>query len=95
MVFTDKYFEFKLLYFLLLLVNAYILGNFIKARAIFMSTVDVVPPEYKNWYKYFFENEEIFAVGGAPNDRGCRICGKIGHIAKTCPVVHNRKAKQM
>ena len=42
---------------------------------------------------YFFDKDKLTLGGSPPNDRGCRVCLKIGHIAKECPVVLNRKER--
>lgn len=33
---------------------------------------------------YLFDSKQL-TDGAPPNDRGCRFCGKIGHIQKDCP----------
>ena len=33
---------------------------------------------------YFFD-PELLTDGAPPNDRGCRACGKIGHLVADCP----------
>ena len=42
---------------------------------------------------YYFDTERLME-GPPPNDRCCRVCNKIGHIAKECPVVKNRKERE-
>lgn len=34
---------------------------------------------------YFFDSKVLTDGELAPNDRCCRICGKIGHYMKDCP----------
>ena len=41
---------------------------------------------------YFFD-QSLLAEGELPNDRLCRVCSKIGHIAKECPRVLARKER--
>lgn len=36
--------------------------------------------------EYFFDPEVLTEGEVAPNDRCCRICGKIGHFMKDCPL---------
>ena len=36
---------------------------------------------------------EFLRDGQPPNDRGCRSCGKIGHIVKDCPRKNDRRRK--
>ena len=48
---------------------------------------------------YFFDRQ-LLTDGAPPNDRGCRACGKIGHIVADCPrsrqkkTAENRKREQ-
>ena len=48
---------------------------------------------------YFFDRQ-LLTDGAPPNDRGCRACGKIGHIVAECPrsrqkkTAENRKREQ-
>ncbi|XP_072172612.1 terminal uridylyltransferase 7-like [Diadema setosum] len=35
---------------------------------------------------YFLDVDKLTGGEAPPNDRGCRICGKIGHFVKDCPV---------
>ena len=36
--------------------------------------------------EYFYDPEVLTEGEVAPNDRCCRICGKIGHFVKDCPI---------
>jgi len=37
-----------------------------------------------NIQDYFFDHR-LLTNGAPPNDRGCRACGKIGHLVADCP----------
>ncbi|XP_051980538.1 uncharacterized protein LOC127641568 [Xyrauchen texanus] len=65
---------------------SFIMKAFINARSVFGTPVRVYPPEYSNKMEYFFDPEVLTEGKLAPNDRCCRICGKIGHFMKDCPM---------
>lgn len=65
---------------------SFIMKAFINARRVFGTPVRVFPPEYSNKMEYFFDPEVLTEGKLAPNDRCCRICGKIGHFMKDCPM---------
>lgn len=65
---------------------SFIMKAFINARRVFGSPVRVFPPDYSNKMEYFFDPEMLTEGKLAPNDRCCRICGKIGHFMKDCPM---------
>ncbi|XP_043095848.1 terminal uridylyltransferase 7 isoform X2 [Puntigrus tetrazona] len=65
---------------------SFILKAFINARRVFGSPVRGFPQEYPNKMEYFFDPEVLTEGKLAPNDRCCRICGKIGHFMKDCPM---------
>uniref|UniRef100_A0A8C2I6P2 RNA uridylyltransferase n=1 Tax=Cyprinus carpio TaxID=7962 RepID=A0A8C2I6P2_CYPCA len=65
---------------------SFIMKAFINARRVFGSPVRDFPPEYPNKMEYFFDPEVLTEGKLAPNDRCCRICGKIGHFMKDCPM---------
>lgn len=65
---------------------SFIMKAFINARRVFGSPVRVFPPDYSNKMEYFFDPEVLTEGKLAPNDRCCRICGKIGHFMKDCPM---------
>ncbi|CAH1773302.1 unnamed protein product [Owenia fusiformis] len=73
-------------------MNTFIQKAFIKGRHIFGIPVDTLPRNYSNLLDYLFD-PKLLTDGAPPNDRGCRICSKIGHFAKDCPVVQNRKER--
>uniref|UniRef100_A0A7N6A8I3 CCHC-type domain-containing protein n=1 Tax=Anabas testudineus TaxID=64144 RepID=A0A7N6A8I3_ANATE len=61
----------------------FIMKAFINGRTLFGTPVKVFPP-------YFFDPEVLTEGEVAPNDRCCRICGKIGHFMKDCPMRKKR-----
>ncbi|XP_016393783.1 terminal uridylyltransferase 4-like [Sinocyclocheilus rhinocerous] len=65
---------------------SFIMKAFINARRVFGAPVRDFPPEYPNKMEYFFDPEVLTEGKLAPNDRCCRICGKIGHFMKDCPM---------
>lgn len=69
----------------------FIMKAFINSRKVFGSPVRVIPVQYPSTMEYFFDPEVLTEGEVAPNDRCCRICGKIGHFMKDCPM---RKIRQ-
>lgn len=43
--------------------------------------------------EYYFKSEKLTS-GNPPNDRGCRICKKIGHLCKDCPQKRQGRQKR-
>ncbi|XP_071388763.1 terminal uridylyltransferase 7 isoform X1 [Centroberyx affinis] len=70
----------------------FIMKAFINGRRVFGTAVKVYPPEYPSQMEYFFDPQVLTEGEVAPNDRCCRICGKIGHFMKDCPM--RKKSKQ-
>ncbi|XP_068559289.1 terminal uridylyltransferase 7 [Cebidichthys violaceus] len=64
----------------------FIMKAFINGRTVFGTPVEVIPPVYPSQMEYFFDPEALTEGEVAPNDRCCRICGKIGHFMKDCPM---------
>ncbi|NWX43550.1 TUT7 uridylyltransferase, partial [Steatornis caripensis] len=64
----------------------FIMKAFINGRRVFGSPVKIFPKEYPSKMEYFFDPEVLTEGELAPNDRCCRICGKIGHFMKDCPM---------
>ncbi|KAK6179643.1 hypothetical protein SNE40_011956 [Patella caerulea] len=68
-------------------MNNYIFHALIHARELYGTPFETVPnivANYNSPADYFFD-PQLLTEGRPPNDRGCRECGKIGHIAKKCP----------
>ncbi|XP_063311049.1 terminal uridylyltransferase 7 isoform X2 [Pelobates fuscus] len=63
----------------------FIMKAFINGRRVFGTTVKDFPKEYPSKMEYFFDPEVLTEGELAPNDRCCRICGRIGHFMKECP----------
>ncbi|XP_060894504.1 terminal uridylyltransferase 4 [Labrus mixtus] len=68
----------------------FIMKAFINGRTVFGTPVRAFPPVYPSHMEYFFDPEVLTEGEVAPNDRCCRICGKIGHFMKDCPMRKNR-----
>ena len=66
----------------------YIMCAFIKGRERF-GLPCFVPRQFLQ--RYFFDVYFLTDGYEAPNDRNCRVCGKIGHIAKECPLSKSNK----
>ncbi|XP_006824330.1 terminal uridylyltransferase 4-like [Saccoglossus kowalevskii] len=62
-------------------MNTYIMSAFQRGRTRFGTPVK----EFHSDWDYFFDIRYLTNGTGPPNDRGCRICGKIGHYMKDCP----------
>ena len=65
-------------------MNLYIKKAFINARDLFGTPIRFKPPNYHTIQDYFFDRN-LLTDGAPPNDRGCRACGKIGHLVADCP----------
>ncbi|XP_062985468.1 terminal uridylyltransferase 7 [Elgaria multicarinata webbii] len=64
----------------------FIMKAFINGRRVFGTPIRGFPKEYPSKMEYFFDPEVLTEGELAPNDRCCRICGKIGHFMKDCPM---------
>ncbi|XP_066460192.1 terminal uridylyltransferase 7 [Eleutherodactylus coqui] len=67
----------------------FIMKAFINGRRVFGIPVKGIPKEYPSKMEYFFDPDVLTEGEVAPNDRCCRICGKIGHFMKDCPMRRN------
>jgi len=65
-------------------MNLYIKKAFINGRKLFGTPFKQTPPGYRTIQDYFFD-PDLLTDGAPPNDRGCRACGKIGHLVADCP----------
>jgi len=71
-------------------MNIYIKKTFINGRGLFgnprptISNGAQIPRGYRSLQDYFFDHR-LLTDGAPPNDRGCRACGKIGHLVADCP----------
>ncbi|KAM4053082.1 terminal uridylyltransferase 7 isoform 1-T1 [Anomaloglossus baeobatrachus] len=64
----------------------FIMKAFINGRRVFGIPIKGIPKEYPSKMEYFFDPDVLTEGEVAPNDRCCRICGKIGHFMKDCPM---------
>lgn len=74
-------------------MNNYILKAFIRGRNHFGMAVDKI--QHVQSAKDFLFDRHVLCEGqDPPNDRGCRYCGKIGHVIKDCPKKTQKKQDQ-
>ncbi|KAM6152799.1 terminal uridylyltransferase 7 isoform 1-T1 [Erethizon dorsatum] len=64
----------------------FIMKAFVNGRRVFGIPVKGFPKDYPSKMEYFFDPDVLTEGELAPNDRCCRICGKIGHFMKDCPM---------
>ncbi|XP_060686451.1 terminal uridylyltransferase 4 isoform X3 [Hemiscyllium ocellatum] len=69
----------------------FIMKAFINGRRLFGTPVYPHPGMETD---YFFDSKVLTDGELAPNDRCCRICGKIGHYMKDCPKRRRMKKKE-
>ncbi|XP_042369285.1 terminal uridylyltransferase 4 [Plectropomus leopardus] len=69
----------------------FIMKAFINGRKLFGTPFYPVPGSEVD---YFFDSKVLTDGELAPNDRCCRICGKIGHYMKDCPKRRRMKKKE-
>ncbi|XP_031426923.1 terminal uridylyltransferase 7 [Clupea harengus] len=72
----------------------FIMKAFINGRRVFGTPVNTFPPEYPDKMEYFYDPEVLTEGEVAPNDRCCRICGKIGHFVKDCPIRKKTRSRR-
>ncbi|KAI3372656.1 hypothetical protein L3Q82_023126 [Scortum barcoo] len=72
----------------------FIMKAFINGRTVFGTPVKAFPSVYPSQMEYFFDPEVLTEGEVAPNDRCCRICGKIGHFMKDCPMRKKSKHRR-
>ncbi|XP_028666695.2 terminal uridylyltransferase 4 isoform X2 [Erpetoichthys calabaricus] len=69
----------------------FIMKAFINGRKLFGTPYY---PQPGTEMEYFFDSKVLTDGEHAPNDRCCRICGKIGHYMKDCPKRRRMKKKE-
>ncbi|XP_038142985.1 terminal uridylyltransferase 4 isoform X1 [Cyprinodon tularosa] len=69
----------------------FIMKAFINGRKLFGTPFFPIPGTE---VEYFFDSKVLTDGELAPNDRCCRICGKIGHYMKDCPKRRRVKKKE-
>uniref|UniRef100_A0A8C6ZVD3 Terminal uridylyl transferase 4 n=1 Tax=Nothoprocta perdicaria TaxID=30464 RepID=A0A8C6ZVD3_NOTPE len=74
------FFSITLSFFLI--VTNFIMKAFINGRKLFGTPFY---PTVGREAEYFFDSKVLTDGELAPNDRCCRVCGKIGHYMKDCP----------
>ncbi|XP_072372813.1 terminal uridylyltransferase 7-like isoform X2 [Scyliorhinus torazame] len=72
----------------------FIMKAFINGRKVFGTPIKFIPMQYPTIMEYFFDPEILTEGQLAPNDRCCRICGKIGHFMKDCPMRRGKARRQ-
>lgn len=75
-------------------MNNFIFKTFINGRMLYGSPIDQNMELFKSYQcaaDYFFDTE-LLSENRPPNVRGCRRCGKIGHMVRACPL--NRKDRE-
>ncbi|KAG2461465.1 TUT4 uridylyltransferase, partial [Polypterus senegalus] len=72
-------------------VTNFIMKAFINGRKLFGTPYY---PQPGTEMEYFFDSKVLTDGEHAPNDRCCRICGKIGHYMKDCPKRRRMKKKE-
>ncbi|KAK7934386.1 hypothetical protein WMY93_005282 [Mugilogobius chulae] len=72
----------------------FIMKAFINSRKVFGTPIKVIPVQYPSTMEYFFDPDVLTEGEVAPNDRCCRICGKIGHFMKDCPMRRKSRRRQ-
>ncbi|XP_075792095.1 terminal uridylyltransferase 4 isoform X3 [Pelodiscus sinensis] len=69
----------------------FIMKAFINGRKLFGTPFYPIPGREA---EYFFDSKVLTDGELAPNDRCCRVCGKIGHYMKDCPKRRRLKKKE-
>ncbi|XP_053326372.1 terminal uridylyltransferase 4 [Spea bombifrons] len=72
-------------------MTIFIMKTFINGRKLF-GTSFYPQPMYEA--EYFFDSKVLTDGELAPNDRCCRVCGRIGHYMKDCPKRRRIKKKE-
>ncbi|KAM8931073.1 terminal uridylyltransferase 4 isoform 2-T2 [Pelodytes ibericus] len=72
-------------------MTLFIMKAFINGRKLFGTPFCPLPGHEA---EYFFDSKVLTDGEHAPNDRCCRLCGKIGHYMKDCPKRRRVKRKE-
>ncbi|WAR24855.1 TUT7-like protein [Mya arenaria] len=59
----------------------------------FLEEFNLTEQDIQGFQDFFFDRQQL-VVGDPPSDRLCRVCSKIGHIAKECPRLIARKERE-
>ncbi|XP_052775836.1 terminal uridylyltransferase 4-like [Mya arenaria] len=78
-------------------MNQYIVSTLVHARELYGKSLDlnnsITKQDIQGFQDFFFDRQQL-VVGDPPSDRLCRVCSKIGHIAKECPRLIARKERE-
>ncbi|CAG5125515.1 unnamed protein product, partial [Candidula unifasciata] len=70
-------------------MNNFIFKTFINGRMLYGSPIDENMDMFNKYQRpsdYFFDTD-LLSESRPPNVRGCRRCGKVGHLVRHCPAI--------